>query len=164
MLICSLGHQGSTWGFAHLGLLHWHTVNSINSFGAGACVISTGINLEYVMCQPWLNYLVIRHQNLQRNTQGAQWLSGRVLDSRSWGCRFEPHRCHGVVSLSKTDWSLLSTGSTHSTQEDLIIFWLGRKESKQTKIIKATKHILLPSVLPAESDNDVMFCFKSSGT
>ena len=33
--------------------------------------------------------------------QGAQWLSGRVLDSRPRGCGFEPHRYHCVVSLSK---------------------------------------------------------------
>ena len=33
---------------------------------------------------------------------GAQWLSGRVLDSRSMGRGFEPHRRHCVVSLSKT--------------------------------------------------------------
>ena len=32
---------------------------------------------------------------------GAQWLSGRVLDSRPKGCGFEPHRRHCVVSLSK---------------------------------------------------------------
>ena len=31
----------------------------------------------------------------------AQWLSGRVLDSRPKGRGFEPHRCHCVVSLSK---------------------------------------------------------------
>ena len=46
---------------------------------------------------------------------GAQWLSGRVLDSRPRGCVFEPHECHCVVSLSKTHSSLLNTGST---QED----------------------------------------------
>ena len=33
--------------------------------------------------------------------QGAQWLSGRVLDSRPKGRGFEPHRRHCVVSLSK---------------------------------------------------------------
>ena len=33
---------------------------------------------------------------------GAQWLSGRVLDSRRRGCWLEPHRRHCVVSLSKT--------------------------------------------------------------
>ena len=29
---------------------------------------------------------------------GAQWLSGRVLDLRSRGCRFEPHRHHCIMS------------------------------------------------------------------
>ena len=43
---------------------------------------------------------------------GAQWLSGRVLDSRPRGCGFEPRQRHCVVSLSKTHLSLLSTGST----------------------------------------------------
>ena len=33
---------------------------------------------------------------------GAQWLSGRVLDSRPKGRGFVPHRRHCVVSLSKT--------------------------------------------------------------
>ena len=40
--------------------------------------------------------------------QGAQWLSGRVLD----GCGFEPHWRHCGVSLSKALYPLLSTGST----------------------------------------------------
>ena len=39
---------------------------------------------------------------LQKSREGAQWLSGRVLDSRPKGCWFEPHRCHCVVSLSRT--------------------------------------------------------------
>ena len=30
--------------------------------------------------------------------RGSQWFSGRVLDSRSWGCGFEPNRRHCVVS------------------------------------------------------------------
>ena len=33
---------------------------------------------------------------------GAQWLSGRVLDWRPRGRRYEPHRHHCIVSLSKT--------------------------------------------------------------
>ena len=33
---------------------------------------------------------------------GAQWLIGRVLDSRPSGRGFEPHRRHCVVPLSKT--------------------------------------------------------------
>ena len=34
-------------------------------------------------------------------TQGAHWLSGRVLDSRPRGCGFEPHRRHCVVVLEQ---------------------------------------------------------------
>ena len=34
--------------------------------------------------------------------QGAQWLSGRVLDSKPRGRGFMPHLRHWVVSLSKT--------------------------------------------------------------
>ena len=33
--------------------------------------------------------------------QGAQWLSGRVLDSRLRGRRFKPHRHHCVVVLEQ---------------------------------------------------------------
>ena len=39
----------------------------------------------------------------------------RVLDSRSRGCGYEPHQRHCIVSLSKTLYPLLSTGSN---QED----------------------------------------------
>ena len=34
-------------------------------------------------------------------TEGAQWLSGRVLDSRPKGHGFEPHRSHCVVVLKQ---------------------------------------------------------------
>ena len=51
-----------------------------------------------------------------QRVRGGQWLSGRVLDSRLRGCRFEPHwRHHCVVSLSKTLYSLLSTGKSIQT-------------------------------------------------
>ena len=67
---------------------------------------------------------------------GAQWLSGRVLDSRPRGCWLEPYRHHCFVSLSKTHLSKLSNGST---QEDLslynwkIVDWDVKNQSKQTK-------------------------------
>ena len=35
------------------------------------------------------------------HAMGAQWLSGRVLDSRPRGRRFEPHRRHCVVVLQQ---------------------------------------------------------------
>ena len=38
---------------------------------------------------------------------GAQWLSGRVLDSRPKGRGFEPHRRHCVVVLEQ-DTSILA--------------------------------------------------------
>ena len=34
--------------------------------------------------------------------EGAQCHSGSVLDLRLKGCSFESHRCHCIVSLSKT--------------------------------------------------------------
>ena len=36
-----------------------------------------------------------------RLSRGAQWLSGRVLDSRPRGSGFEPHRRHCVVVLEQ---------------------------------------------------------------
>ena len=42
-------------------------------------------------------------------SQFSLWLSGRVLESRSRGCMFEPQRRHCVMSLSKTHYPLLST-------------------------------------------------------
>ena len=64
----------------------------------------------------------------------AQWHSGRVLDSRPKGRRFEPHKRHYIVSLSKTHLSLLSSGST---QEDpsrhnlKIVDWDVKNQIKQ---------------------------------
>ena len=37
---------------------------------------------------------------------GAQWLSGRVLDSRPKGRGFEPHRRHCVVVLGQDTFTL----------------------------------------------------------
>ena len=44
--------------------------------------------------------------------EGTELLSGRVLDSRSRCCGFEPHRWQCIVSLSKPLYPLKSTGST----------------------------------------------------
>ena len=64
---------------------------------------------------------------------GAQWLSGRVLDSRPKGHGFEPHRRHCVVSLSKNINPSLVLVQPRKTRpfitERLLI---GRKESNQT--------------------------------
>ena len=39
--------------------------------------------------------------NMHLLFEGAQWLSGRVLDSRPRGRGFEPHQRHCIASLSK---------------------------------------------------------------
>ena len=67
--------------------------------------------------------------------EGAQWLSGRVLDSRQKGRGFEPHRRHCVVSLSKNIHPSLVLVHPRKTRpfitERLL---MGRKESNQTKL------------------------------
>ena len=64
---------------------------------------------------------------------GAQWLSGRVFDSRPSGRGFEPHRRHCLVSLSKNINSSLVLVQPRKTRpyitERLL---MGRKESNQT--------------------------------
>ena len=72
----------------------------------------------------------------------AQWLSGRVLDSRPKGHGFEPNRRHYVVSLSKNFNSSLVLVQPRKTRpfitERLL---MGRKESNQTN--KQTQQYIL---------------------
>ena len=69
----------------------------------------------------------------QEDWMGVWWLSGRVLDSRPKGRRFEPHRRHCVVSLSKNIYPSLVLVQPRETRpyitERLL---MGRKESNQT--------------------------------
>ena len=64
---------------------------------------------------------------------GAQWLSGRVLDSRPKGRGFEPHPRHCLVSLSKNinpSLVLVQPRKTHPVITERLL--MGRKESNQT--------------------------------
>ena len=64
---------------------------------------------------------------------GAQWLSGRVLDSRPKGRGFEPHRRHCVVSLSKNinpSLVLVQPRKTRPYITERLL--MGRKKSNQT--------------------------------
>ena len=66
-------------------------------------------------------------------TLGAQWLSGRVLDLRPRGPRFELHRHHCVVSLSKNinpSLVLVQPRKTRPCITERLL--MGRKESNQT--------------------------------
>ena len=68
------------------------------------------------------------------STEGAQWLCGRVLDSRQKGRGFEPHRHHCIVSLSKNinpNLILVQPRKTRSFITEILL--MGRKESNQTK-------------------------------
>ena len=69
-----------------------------------------------------------------QTAMGAQWLSGRVLDSRPKGRGFEPHRRHCVVSLSKNinpSLVLVQPRKTRPFITERLL--MGRKESNQTK-------------------------------
>ena len=75
---------------------------------------------------------------------GAQWLSGRVLDSRPRGRGFEPHRRHYVVSLSKNinpSLVLVQPRKTRPFITERLL--MGRKESNQTNKNKAASHLCL---------------------
>ena len=68
-----------------------------------------------------------------KSRMGAQWLSGRVLDSRPKGRGFETHRRHCVVSLSKNinpSLVLVQPRKTRPFITDRLL--MGRKESNQT--------------------------------
>ena len=77
--------------------------------------------------------------------KGAQWLSGRVLDSRLRGGGFEPHRRHCVVSLSKNINSSLVLVQPRKTRPCLTErLLMGRKESNQTDILISILKIAVP--------------------
>ena len=73
-------------------------------------------------------------QKEKDQSQGAQWLSGRVLDLRPMGRGFEPHRHHCVVSLSKNinpSLVLVQPRKTRPYITERLL--MGCKESNQTK-------------------------------
>ena len=75
-----------------------------------------------------------------QSSLGAQWLSGRVLDSRPKGRGFEPHRRHCVVSLNKNINPSLVLVQPRKTRPFITeILLMGRKESNQTN--KQSNHL-----------------------
>ena len=76
---------------------------------------------------------IIQTKGSQVRISGAQWLSGRVLDSRPRGCWFEPHRCLCVVSLSKNINPSLVLVQPRKTRPFITVrLLMGCKESNQT--------------------------------
>ena len=88
--------------------------------------------------------LLVWYQSIQM--EGAQWLSGRVLDSRPKGRGLEAHRRHCVVSFSKNiNPSLVLVQPRKTLPYILERVLMGRKESNQTKTIQmSTKFHKLP--------------------
>ena len=76
--------------------------------------------------------------------EGAQWLSGRVLDSRPKGRGFEPHRRHCVVSLSKNinpSLVLVQPRKTRPFITERLL--MGRKESNKKNLsVGSTSNIV----------------------
>ena len=72
--------------------------------------------------------------------EGAQWLSGRDLDSRPKGSGFEPHQRHCVVSLSKNinpSLVLVQPRKTRPFITERLL--MGCKETNQTNKQTSTK-------------------------
>ena len=88
--------------------------------------------------------------SIQSRAMGAQWLSGRVLDSRPKGRGFEPHRRHCVVYLSKNITPSLVLVQSRKTRLFIIErLLMGRKESNQTnKTNKISGHYRPASETP----------------
>ena len=78
---------------------------------------------------------------------GAQWLGGRVLDSRPKGRGFKPHRRYCVVSLSKNinpSLILVQPRKTRPYITERLL--MGRKKSNQTnKQTKCAQHCFADS-------------------
>ena len=67
------------------------------------------------------------------SSEGAQWLSGRVLDLRPRGGGFEPHQGHCVVSLGKNINPSLVQVQPRKTRPFITErFLMGLQESNQT--------------------------------
>ena len=81
----------------------------------------------------WVAYFTYTlTQTLLCTYVGAQWLSGKVLDSRPKGRGFEPHRRRCVVSLSKNiNPSLVPVQSRKTRPSITERLLMGRKESNQ---------------------------------
>ena len=69
-------------------------------------ILNTGFSNGGCDCEPFDGYPVKKVENIGGKNyclffEGAQWLSGRVLDSRPRGRRFEPRRRHCVVVIEQ---------------------------------------------------------------
>ena len=110
-------------GDAHQSMHPVRTVGSVHA---------TYKNIENARDTPKTSVLP-KFKVLSSGYLSAQWLSGRVIDSRPKGRRFEPHQRHCVVSLSKNinpSLVLVQPRKTRPFITERLL--MGRKESNQT--------------------------------
>ena len=119
-------------------IIYWYI--SCGGVCSATCIkLATWINSKYHKCSKFWNTFLFLFSII---CWGAQWLSGRVLDSRPKGCRFEPHWHHCVVSLSKNINSSLVLVRPRKARPYIIErLLMGRKESNQTK--QTNNHMLV---------------------
>ena len=105
-----------------------HTCLSVHPF------IHMSVNLcLYVVYKQHFLYILKWQMLHVWLASGAQWLSGRVLDSRPRGRGFEPHQRHCIVSLNKNiDPSLVLVQPRKTRPFITERLLMGRKESNQT--------------------------------
>ena len=105
----------------------------------------------------WCLVMVEQLSGSSSRCQGAQWHSGRVLDSRPRGRGYEPHRRYCVVSLNKNINPSLVLVQPRKTRpfitEKLL---MGRKESNQTKNL-AVPWLCLQFVIVVFPDHTHLF-------
>ena len=79
-------------------LIVWKIYQFVRNWTEHSIPFAQGKYIEY-----FNNYdRIINYDRISTNElKGAQWLSGRVLDSRPKGRGFEPHRRHCVVVLEQ---------------------------------------------------------------
>ena len=107
------------------------------------------------------NTLIV-HEPLHEISWGAQWLSGRVLDSRPKGRGFEPHQRHCVVSLSKNinpSLVLVQPRKTHPFITERLL--MGRKESNQTNKHEISNNVVCASSKVSDQPAHMPQCFQS---
>ena len=93
--------------------------------------------------------------------EGAQWLSGRVLDSRPRGRGIEPHRRHCVLSLRaghiNPSLVLVQPRKTRPFITERLL--MGHKESNQTNNISLLDNIAEFFIDNSQYQYQVLFVF-----
>ena len=126
LLFLSIYRPRQDNSFLHAGYIHSNKCHLTKQLCTSLSVVMHAINPSprappyayhfFGLINPCcLIFFIYSHSSTTIN-EGAQWLSGRVLDSRPKGSGFEPHRRHCVVVLEQDTfilaWYWLNPGRT----------------------------------------------------